>query len=321
MITYSDNNFNKEISLAPMLDVTTANFRKLVRISSEKTVIFTEMIVSSTVLHIETDKLRERLGLIDNNTVVQIGGSDPEEISNAVIILQNLGCTHFNLNVGCPSSRVQKGCFGAILMKDKYLVSDIVNSVYTKCKTVISLKIRTGVNDCDTYDFFKDFVSHIITNTPVSKFYVHARKCWLSGLSPKQNRTVPPLNYDFVYRIKEDFPHIKFILNGGLKGIEDIEKLKNLDGMMIGREAIKNILVFTSIDEHLYGTTKINVNDILCQYLKEFDGNSLANFRILGPIQHILYGQKGTKKFKIFLNEAVRQKYTLNKVIEQLEQI
>lgn len=323
----SENFKTKEICLAPMLDVTTANFRRFVRLTSEHTILFTELIVANTVIHIDKEKLIERLGDIDERTVVQIGGSDVNEIVNAICVLKDVGCKHFNLNVGCPSTRVQKGCFGAVLMKNKELISEIINSVYKKCDIVLSLKIRTGVDNYDTYEFFRDFVHFLVKNTPVKKFYVHARKCWLLGLSPKQNRNIPPLNYSFVYKIKEEFPHVLFILNGGLKKIADFNKLfcnnnLTLDGIMIGREAIKNILVFRSFENYLHESSQDTIFSVVKKYLNKFELSKPITFRILNPLQNILHGQKGTKKWKIFLNESVhKKKLTVSDFIDEIESL
>ncbi|WUR03294.1 tRNA-dihydrouridine synthase [Vairimorpha necatrix] len=308
---------NLEISLAPMLEVTTANFRKFVRISSKHTLLFTEMIVSNTVINISTTKLLQRLGDIDDLTVVQIGGSDPTEISSAISILKQHGCKHFNLNLGCPSSRVQKGCFGAVLMKDKELVTKIVNTVYSDHNIVLSLKIRVGVDDLDTYEFFSNFVKFLVQNSPVKKFYVHARKCWLGGLSPKQNRNIPSLNYEYVYRIKQELLHIKFILNGGIKNLP-YENM--VDGIMIGREAIKNILVFKNIEDIIYGNNNMNVYEIIKRYLETFDGGEKITFRMLSPLQNVLHGKNGSKMWKRFLNEAVhKDKMSIDEFIKEIE--
>ncbi|KAF9763427.1 tRNA-dihydrouridine(20/20a) synthase [Nosema granulosis] len=321
-----------EIALAPMIDVTTANYRKLVRMSSKTVVMFTEMIVSSTVVHIAEDKLLERLGEYDDNTVVQVGGSDPIEISRAIEILRKLGYTMFNLNVGCPSSRVQKGCFGAVLMKDKCLVGRIVNQVYQDTGIILSLKIRTGVDELDTYDFFKDFVEYIVNGTPASVFYVHARKCWLKGLSPKQNRNVPELNYDFVHRIKSEMPNIKFILNGGIKTFEDVFKHSNLDGVMIGRAAIDDIFIFYKLERSLE-LSKVgdktecslgykddndnflyNINTIT-KYLISFGPSTSLNYKIIMPLQNIMFGRKGCKQYKIELAEQLKRKVTVSEFL------
>lgn len=237
-----------EISLAPMLDVTTAHFRRFVRLTSEDTVLFTEMIVSSTIVHISREKLVGRLGEWDLKTVVQIGGSDPQEVAEAVRIVQEMGYSRFNLNCGCPSSRVQRGSFGAVLMLRKEVVGEIVNAVHRRTGVVMSLKIRTGVDECDGFEFVDGFVRHIKQNTPCRTFYIHARKCWLRGLSPQQNRNIPPLDYECVYLVKKTHPELNVVLNGSICG-GDMTKATGLDGLMIGREAVRNIFVFWEMEQ------------------------------------------------------------------------
>jgi tRNA-dihydrouridine synthase A len=295
-----------------MIDVTTANYRKLVRMSSQEVVLFTEMIVSSTVVHIDREKLKERLGDFDSKTVVQLGGSDPEEVSRAVKILVEMGYTLFNLNLGCPSTRVQKGCFGAVLMKDGKLVVRIINKVYEDTGVILSLKIRTGVDEFDTYDFFRGFIIFIVENTPANTFYVHARKCWLKGLSPKQNRNVPPLNYEFVYKIKEEMPHLKFIINGGIKTMKHIDEHRNLDGVMIGRAAMDNVFIFHNLLNDDIFHFKIH---IVYSYLISFGHSTILNYKIAFPIQNIMFGRKGCKQYKITLAEQLKKKVTVSEFI------
>lgn len=327
-----------EISLAPMIDVTTANFRKLVRLSSQSVVLFTEMIVSSTIVHISKDRLIERLGEVDDKTVVQVGGSDPEEISKVIRILADIGWTSFNLNVGCPSSRVQKGQFGAVLMKDVDLVCRIINQVYKDTGFILSLKIRTGVDEFDSFEFFKAFVSHVTSTTPTTVFYVHARKCWLKGLSPKQNRTIPPLNYEYVYKIKEEMPNITFILNGGISSIEDVQRHQQLDGVMIGRKAVDDVFIFYSIgkalkiDNYLLESredTRLNSDldtgcdifykkHIVYTYLLSFGGSTIVCHKIAFPFLNLMHGRKGCKSFKIKLADLLKERKTVLEFIGEI---
>lgn len=334
-----------EISLAPMLDVTTAHFRRFTRLTSSDTVLFTEMLVSSTVVHIPREKLIERLGMHDGKTVVQIGGSDPEQISRAVSIIQELGYDKFNLNCGCPSPRVQKGCFGAVLMLDKHLVERIINVVHSNTGAVMSLKIRTGVDEHDDFDFLDGFISHIKENTPSRTFYIHARKCWLKGLSPKQNRHVPLLNYEVVYSIKRLHPELNVILNGSITG-DRLDKANGLDGLMVGREAINNIFVFWEIDRclktnneiamecscyskspgaarHLVETSdeskgcdsykcRVHRDEMVCKvvkrYFEYFSPDEQVKSIHVQPIMNLLTGRKGCKAYRRRLNELVLKK-------------
>ncbi|KMV65842.1 tRNA-dihydrouridine synthase [Encephalitozoon cuniculi EcunIII-L] len=325
-----------EISLAPMMDVTTAHFRRFIRLTSEKTVLFTEMIVSNTVIHVPRGKLRERLGEYDDRTVVQIGGSDATSMVEAVKILQGLGYRMFNLNCGCPSSRVKKGSFGAVLMLNRELVAEIINRVYGETGAVLSLKIRTGVDEHDGVDFLDGFVSHIKKNTPTRTFYVHARRCWLEGLSPQQNRKAPPLDYASVYAIKSLHPELRIILNGSI-GEGNLDKIHNLDGVMIGRGAIRNVFVFWDIENRMSmcgaerrckdgrecqpdtGIQKIECSDVedhksrrarkvlsvVKEYFDWFSPSEQLKPIHVQPVLNLMVAKRGCKAYRRRLNELV----------------
>ncbi|KHN69378.1 tRNA-dihydrouridine synthase [Ordospora colligata] len=340
-----------EISLAPMMDVTTPQFRRLIRLTSKSTVLFTEMIVCSTVVHVTCEKLLEMVGKYDANTVVQIGGSDASEIVEAVKILQSLGYKEFNLNCGCPSARVKKGCFGAILMLKKQLVAEIVNKVHCDTGVVLSLKIRTGVDDHDGVEFLDDFITYLKMNTACRSFYVHARKCWLSGLSPKQNRQVPPLDYESVYAIKQLHPDLKIMLNGCIDA-DGLEKLCSLDGLMIGRESMKNIFVFWEIDRKIgkerFGEgeegcsndnvrantgfdsdckenkliddneKKVMVHEVIRRYFEWYGKEKEMRIWDIQPMMNLLVGKKGCKAYRQMLGEIVRRRENAEKAYKRI---
>lgn len=347
-----------EISLAPMLKITSPQFRLLSRKISKTTILFTEMIVSAAVVHASLERLMEILGRPNPRTVVQIGGADPEETAEAVKRLAGIGWESFNLNCGCPSSRVQAGRFGAVLMKDPVGVAAVINSVYRTTGHVLSLKIRTGVDEFDTFAFLEGFVEYISTHTPCSRFYVHARKCWLSGVSPRQNRTIPPLNYPAVYSLKTRFPHLFIALNGGI-GENGLEVIGNLDGLMIGRRAVDNIAVFRHF-EHLSSraadicaeertdskksycdaTNKISRGDIELNriadigkipenvfsmkdavrlYLEEACEFTCSRAKILIPLNNLQKGKPNNKQFRKTLAEMIHSNVTLEDVYRNIE--
>ncbi|KAI5168440.1 tRNA-dihydrouridine synthase A [Pancytospora epiphaga] len=319
-----------EISLAPMIKVTTPQFRLLIRKLSPNTLLFTEMIVDATVNHATTEKIEKILGKPDLLTVVQIGGSEPEKVAAAVKRLHSMGWTQFNLNCGCPSDRVQSGKFGAVLMKDAANVSSIINKVYESTGYILSLKIRTGVDELDSYEFFKEFVVHISSTSPCIKFYVHARKCWLSGLNPKQNRTIPPLNYQYVYDLKAALPHLSIYLNGGVRD-DGLIKLQNLDGLMIGRYAVENIRVFCCYEEQLRELNTKNHEDtsvplfntsIKCaiqNYLYEARSFECSKSKILLPLNNILKGCTRNKEFRKILTDAIHSNMSLDDIFKLIE--
>lgn len=302
-----------EICLAPMLRITTPQFRLLMRKISPQTLLFTEMIVAATVTHASAEKLHSILGVPDGLTVVQVGGADPDEIARSVAILKAMGWRSFNLNCGCPSDRVQSGKFGAVLMLDPALVAEIINEVHRQTGEVLSLKIRTGVDDHDTFDFFRGFVEYVITHTPCTRFYVHARKCWLSGVSPKHNRNVPPLNYQFLYDIKALHPHLFISLNGGVKE-NSMDKLKNLDGLMIGRHAVENIGIF-----NIYGQQCSGLKLPVKAYLEEVGTHSCSRSRMLLPLNNIRKGRALNKAFRVVLNQMIRSDFGMEEVYEHIK--
>jgi tRNA-dihydrouridine synthase A len=302
-----------EISLAPMMKYTTPQFRMLVRKISRTAVLFTEMIVSSTVIHVTQEKLRFMLGDPEDLTVVQLGGSDPSELSQTVKILKELGWKHFNLNCGCPSERVQNGKFGALLMLEKENVADIINRVYDENGIVISLKIRIGVDEHDSFEFFRDFVHFISTNSPCNKFYVHARKCWLCGLNPKQNRNVPALNYQFVYDLKSLYPHLFISLNGGLKD-NFIDHIKNLNGVMIGRHAVDDICIFAK-----YENSTIDLKVVIKEYLEEGSKLNPPKTKLLMPLINLRKGKTHSTVLKQTINQIIQQNIPYNQIFQIIE--
>lgn len=302
-----------ELSLAPMMKITTPQFRLFLRKVSSHVILFTEMIVSSTVLHVTVEKLNEILGEPEAKTVVQIGGSDPDQVAESVRILKEIGWKHFNLNCGCPSDRVKSGMFGAVLMLMPERVVNIINRTYQLTGIVLSLKIRTGVDSNDSYEFLRDFIYEVTTQTPCDRLYIHARKCWLSGVSPKHNRNVPPLNYDAVYRIKEEMPHLFISLNGGIKE-NGMEKLRNLDGLMVGRHAWTNINIF---------------NEIICidrfnklvveEYLNEAESMNCTHSKLLHPLLNLRKGCTGSRAFKQKIDKLVKEQPGTINIYKEIE--
>ena len=302
-----------EISLAPMMKYTTPLFRMLIRKTSKMAVLFTEMIVSSTVIHVSQEKLKFMLGVPEDLTVVQLGGSNPDELAKSVQILKDLGWKHFNLNCGCPSDRVQNGKFGALLMLEKENVAKIINKIYQETGIIISLKIRVGVDENDSFEFFKGFVDYIATHSPCTKFYVHARKCWLCGLNPKQNRNIPPLNYQFVYDLKEMYPHLFISLNGGIK--ENFhDKIKNLDGLMIGRYAVDDISVFAK-----YENASVDIKTIIKEYIEEGCQLMPPRTKLMMPLINLRKGKTHATSLKQTINYIIQHNVSYDEIYPMIE--
>eukprot|EP00866_Antonospora_locustae_P000871 jgi/Antlo1/871/1982 len=288
--------------LAPMLGVTTPHFRRLVRLTGTGAVLFTEMVVADAVLHMSRDMLLERIGPFEAGTVVQIGGSCPDKVANAVRAIQKLlGFTEFNLNCGCPSTRVQSGGFGATLMLRPDVVADIVNRVETACGVVLSLKIRLGVDEHEDYEFVHAFVRRIVEATSCTTFFVHARKCVLGGLSPARNRKVPELRYEYVHRLKQDFPEKHFVLNGGICSPEQLAQRGCLDGFMIGREAARDVFVLRKMENKLEGgedtqQVKTSIRDLAERYAALYSGSERVRSVHVLPLMGLVRCAKNSRR-------------------------
>lgn len=224
---------NRTLSVAPMMAYTDRHFRYLLRLINQESLLYTEMIHAQAILHGRDDLLY--FSDQEHPIALQLGGADPVDLANASIIAEKCGYDEVNLNVGCPSERVQSGCFGAALMKKPDLVAKLFLSMQEAVQIPVTIKTRLGVDEVDSDVFLQDFIGKI-ADAGCKTFILHARKAWLTGLSPKENRDVPPLQYERVYRIKQLFPQLTIIINGGIRTHDAVtEHLKHVDGVMVGR--------------------------------------------------------------------------------------
>ena len=229
--------FNRRLSIAPMLDCTDRHERYFLRLLSKHILLYSEMVVSTGLLHCENKDLFLGHEPFEHPAVLQLGGSNPADLAAASKLVEAAGFSEVNLNCGCPSDRVQNGNFGACLMKEKNVVADCFKAMQDAVSIPVSIKCRIGVDDLDSWEFFTDFIQ-TVRDAGCKIFIVHARKAWLKGLSPKENREVPPLHYEFVHRLKAEMPELNLSINGGIKTLDQVEeRLKDLDGVMVGREA------------------------------------------------------------------------------------
>ena len=302
----------KEISrkfcVAPMMGYTTPYARKLYRILSNNSFLFSEMIATKSLIY---SKSRENI--IDNDfnnpVALQVGGSEIEDLTKASKIAIDYNYDEINLNVGCPSKAVQKGSFGACLMKNKVLVRNCMESLQND-KIEATLKCRLGLGKELNYDFFEEFIDEI-SKTGIKFIYVHARNAILSGISPQGNRTIPPLNYDFVKKIKNKYPNITFILNGGIDTLNKAENLlEEFDGVMVGRLIKNNPFILKEVDKKIFKEKNKLVDESVINnyfaYIKPKLGFE-SIFRLLSPLLNIFFSVPNSKIYKSRINDYMKE--------------
>ncbi|MEO0367324.1 MAG: tRNA dihydrouridine(20/20a) synthase DusA [Pseudomonadota bacterium] len=243
---------NRAFCVAPMLDCTDRHARYLQRLISARALLFTEMVTTGAILF--GDKARHLdFDSSEHPVALQLGGSEPEAMSECAAIAEQWGYDEVNINVGCPSDRVQSGAFGACLMQTPQIVADNIVAMRAKCSLPVTVKCRIGVDEQEPREALWQLVS-MCADAGCETFYVHARKAWLKGLSPKQNRDIPPLDYELVYKLKEDFPQLEIILNGGINSLDEAQlHLDQVDGVMLGREFYANPFILNEVDDLFFG--------------------------------------------------------------------
>ena len=303
----------KEISrkfcVAPMMGYTTPYARKLYRILSKNSFLFSEMIATKSLIY---SKSRENI--IDNDfnnpVALQVGGSEIEDLAKASKIAIDYNYDEINLNVGCPSKAVQKGSFGACLMKDKILVRNCMEALQND-RIEATLKCRLGLGRELNYEFFEEFIDEI-SKTGIKFIYVHARNAILSGITPQGNRTIPPLNYDFVKKIKNQYPKITFILNGGINNLDKAESLlKEFDGVMVGRLIKNNPFILKEVDKKIFKEKSLLIDESIIndyfEYIKpKLDFESI--FRLLSPLLNIFFSVPHSKIYKSKINDYMKDR-------------
>jgi len=243
---------DRRFSVAPMIDVTDRHYRYLARLLSQHALLYTEMITTGAILNGDQDYLL-RYSDQEHPLALQLGGSNVAELAQCARIGEGYGYDEINLNVGCPSDKVQNNMIGACLMAHPKLVTDCMQAMIEAVTIPVTIKHRIGIDDVDNYDVLAGFVQQV-SQSGCNTFIVHARNAILKGLSPKQNREIPPLQYDKVYRLKADFPDLEIIINGGIDNIADCHQhLIQVDGVMLGRVANHNSALLTQVDQQFYG--------------------------------------------------------------------
>ena len=310
----SADQLDRRISVAPMMGWTDRHDRYFLRLIAPNTLLYTVMLTSGALIHGDHEYFL-KFHDAEHPVALQLGGSDPNDLATSAKLGEIAGYDEINLNCGCPSDRVQRGSFGACLMKEPELVADCIDAMRQKVDVPVTVKNRIGIDDLDNYSFVQDFVGTVSEKGGCETFIVHARKAWLTGLSPKDNRTIPPLKWEVVHQLKKDFPHLKFILNGGLTCYEDIaEQLPHVDGVMIGREAYQNPYFLSELEHKILGTNKKNLrsrHDVikdLMPYIEQEMSQGLPLKDITRHILGLFQGMKGAKKWRRTLSEQAHKK-------------
>jgi tRNA-dihydrouridine synthase A len=294
------------LSVAPMMDYTDRHFRFFMRQLTRQTLLYTEMVTSAAILHGDRDRL---LGFSEPEKplILQMGGDNPHDLAECSRIAEGMGYDGVNLNVGCPSSRVQDGHFGACLMAKPDHVARCIDAMQSATTLPVSVKHRIGIDDCDRYEDLANFVQ--IVSSVCQFFTVHARKAWLKGLNPKENRTIPPLRYEDVYQLKQSFPGLWIEINGGILTLEQAQThLQHVDAVMIGRAAYDNPYVFAEADQQFYGDdTKVRSRSevalAMVPYIDDWVGRGLKLNKITRHMLQLFSGQLGSRQWKRLLTE------------------
>ena len=304
---------NHRFCVAPMMDRTDRHCRYFHRLLSKRSFLYTEMLHSNAILNGDVNKLLE-FKTEEHPLAIQLGGFDPSSLAEASVVSEEFGFREINLNIGCPSSKVQKGRFGAVLMREPELVSKCIYAMKKSVSIPVTVKCRIGVDDMDEDAYLDKFIKEV-SFSGCETFIIHARKAWLSGLSPKDNREIPPLNYQRVYKLKETFPELNIIINGGIKTIrESIEHLKYVDGVMLGREAYDNPFILTEVDSEIFSDAKhpIRRTDILYKLLPYIQSEIDKGTKISHITKHLMGlfkgfdGAKNIRKYLVSLSNEVQ---------------
>ena len=289
-----------------MMDCTDRHDRFFLRLISKNVMLYSEMVATKSAIHGDREKI---LGFRNEEhpVALQVGGSDKDELAEVAKLAEEYGYKEINLNLGCPSKKVQKNSFGACLIKDPGLVADCLNRMVNSCKIPVTAKTRIGVDDIEDFDYLNNFINRI-REAGCKTIILHARKAILKGLTPKQNLSIPKLNYERVYEIKKENPDLEIIINGGITNIEDIKKhLKICDGVMIGRAIYQNPYFLSEIEKEIFNTNIIpSREDIAKEILKYLEEEIKLGTKVNHVMRHtvgLYHGQPGSKDWKRYLSE------------------
>ena len=307
------------ISIAPMMNCTDRHNRYFLRLIAPHVLLYTEMITTGALIHGDRARFLA-FDPLEHPVALQLGGSEPDKLAYCARLGEEFGYDEINLNVGCPSNRVKAGRFGACLMLEPDLVAECVAAMHSAVKIPVTVKCRIGVDQQDSYAALVQFIEKV-AQAGCHIFVIHARKAWLTGISPKQNRDIPPLQYDIVKNIKQDFPHVSIIMNGGIKTLHDIQRhLQYVDGVMIGREAYANPYFLAAIEEQFFAKSVLTRHTIIKKFIPYIQVQLRNKVKLSSITRHILglyQGQKGARIWRRYLSENAHQ---LNAGIEVINE-
>ena len=289
-----------------MMDCTDRHDRFFLRLMSKNVMLYSEMVATKSAIHGDRKKILS-FSPEEKPLALQVGGSNKEELSEVAKIAEDMGYDEININLGCPSKKVQKNKFGACLMKEPELVAECINSMVNSCKIPVTAKTRIGFDDVESFEYLNNFINKMY-DAGTKIFILHARKAMLSGLSPKQNLNIPKLNYDMVYEVKKTNPHLEIIINGGISKIEEINNhLSKCDGVMIGRSIYQNPYSLVDIEKNIFKTETNPTREQVVEKLLEYVGKEV---KLGTKVNHIMrhtvglyHGQTGSKNWKRYLSD------------------
>jgi len=297
---------NRKVSVAPMMDCTDRHERYFLRLISKNVLLYTEMIVSEAIDRGDKNKLLS-FNIEEKPVALQLGGSSPKLLSNAAKIGEEFGYDEINLNLGCPSKKVQRNKFGACLIKEPKLVADCLNEMQAKTKLPVTVKTRIGYDNVEDYENLYNFIN-LLQSTGVKTFIIHARKAMLGKFTPKQNLNIPPLKYEMVYKLKEDFNNLEIIINGGITSTDQAKNhLKKVDGVMIGRSFYHSPYLLSDVEKEIFNNNNIlsrqEVIEKLVRYVKEETNKGTRLNQIMRHTLGLFHGQTGSNFWKRYLSE------------------
>ena len=328
---------NRKVSVAPMMDCTDKHERYFLRLISKNVLLYTEMIVSEAIDRGDKQKLLS-FNIEEKPVALQLGGSSPKLLSNAAKIGEEFGYDEINLNLGCPSKKVQKNKFGACLIKEPNLVADCLSEMQAKTKLPVTVKTRIGYDQVEDYEHLYNFIN-LLKSAGIKTFIIHARKAMLGKFTPKQNLNIPPLKYEMVYKLKEDFKNLEIIINGGINNTDQIKShLQQTDGVMLGRSVYHSPYLLAEIEKEIFNNenypSRQEVVEKIIDYLKKEVNKGTRVNQVMRHTLGLFHGQTGSSYWKRYLSENmcvrdadiqkvnhIMDKVKLNNVIQSAGQI